>query len=137
MVLDCSVTLSWFIPDEQNEFALDTLKKASRDGATVPFHWNAEMSNGLLMCLRRDRIDGHMLVSAFAALNAMPITTDRKSAENIDSKLIFFAQEVGLTIYDALYIECAQRLRLPLVTFDKALAKAAKSVGVEVFGPYK
>ena len=39
-----------------------------------------------------------------------------------------------LTIYDAIYLELAQRRRLPLATLDAALAAAARGVGVEVLG---
>lgn len=136
VVLDCSVTLSWFIPDEQGEFALETLEKTTKDGAIVPFHWIAEMSNGLLMALRRNRIDEDALEPAFSALKEMPMITDRMPPDGIDGGLILFARQLGLTVYDALYLECAQRSNLPLATIDKALARAAKSVGVSVLGPY-
>jgi len=39
----------------------------------------------------------------------------------------------GLTIYDAAYLELAQRRRLPLATLDAALAAAARQSGVTVF----
>jgi predicted nucleic acid-binding protein len=35
-----------------------------------------------------------------------------------------------LTIYDALYLELAQRLALPLATLDDALARATQRAGV-------
>ena len=136
VVLDCSVTLSWFIPDEQGEFALETLEKTTKDGAIVPFHWIAEMSNGLLMALRRNRINEYALEPAFAALREMPMITDRMPPDGIGGGLILFARNLGLTVYDALYLECAQRSNLPLATIDKSLGRAAKSVGVPVLGPY-
>jgi predicted nucleic acid-binding protein len=39
-----------------------------------------------------------------------------------------------LTIYDAAYLELAQRKRLPLATLDIALARAARAAGVETLG---
>ncbi len=38
----------------------------------------------------------------------------------------------GLTVYDAAYLELAQRRRLPLASLDKALADAARAAGIEV-----
>lgn len=38
----------------------------------------------------------------------------------------------GLTVHDAACLELAQRLRLPLATLDRDLAKAARAAGVEV-----
>jgi predicted nucleic acid-binding protein len=40
----------------------------------------------------------------------------------------------GLTVYDAAYLELAQRRRLPLATLDAALARAARAAGVELLG---
>ena len=42
------------------------------------------------------------------------------------------ASLTGLTVYDATYLELAQRRRLPLATLDAALAKAAAENGVEL-----
>lgn len=38
-----------------------------------------------------------------------------------------------LTVNDAAYLELAQRRRLPLVTLDAALSKAARESGVDLF----
>jgi predicted nucleic acid-binding protein len=43
------------------------------------------------------------------------------------------ARRHGLTIYDAAYLELAERKKLPLATVDSALIKAAKKVGVVLF----
>lgn len=137
MVLDCSVTLAWFLPDEQSAFALEALETAGSDGATVPFHWYAEMANGLLTALKRHRIADDAVDQAFSALAKMPLTIERGSFGRVDTNLVIFARQSGLTVYDALYLDCARRLRLPLATFDKALALAAKSAAVPVLGPYK
>jgi predicted nucleic acid-binding protein len=42
------------------------------------------------------------------------------------------ARAGGLSIYDAAYLELAQRLAGPLATLDKELAKAAGKTGVTV-----
>ncbi len=44
------------------------------------------------------------------------------------------AHRFGLTLYDATYLELAQRLRLPLATLDRELRKAAKKSGVQLLG---
>ena len=40
------------------------------------------------------------------------------------------ADKLRLTVYDACYLELAQRRRLPLATFDKELRSAAKKLNV-------
>jgi predicted nucleic acid-binding protein len=37
-----------------------------------------------------------------------------------------------LTAYDAAYLELAIRYKLPIATFDQALAKAAQAAGVSL-----
>ena len=44
------------------------------------------------------------------------------------------ARKQKLTVYDAAYLELAQRERLPLATLDRALEKAAIAEGVALFG---
>jgi predicted nucleic acid-binding protein len=39
-----------------------------------------------------------------------------------------------LTVYDAAYLELAQRRRLPLATVDRDLVAAARAIGIETWG---
>ncbi|WP_395476369.1 type II toxin-antitoxin system VapC family toxin [Rickettsia endosymbiont of Pantilius tunicatus] len=50
-VLDASVTLSWFMPNETKQYKL--LDKATTEGAIVPIIWGLEISNSLLYAERR------------------------------------------------------------------------------------
>jgi len=45
------------------------------------------------------------------------------------------ALEEGVTVYDALYLALAARLRQPLYTYDEKLAEAARGAGVETVVP--
>lgn len=45
------------------------------------------------------------------------------------------AQRYKLTIYDAAYMELAERHDVPLATLDKRLAKAAVEHGLTLFHP--
>jgi predicted nucleic acid-binding protein len=42
------------------------------------------------------------------------------------------AEAFRLSVYDATYLELAQRRRLPLASLDRALRNAAAALGVEV-----
>jgi predicted nucleic acid-binding protein len=56
-VVDASVTLSWCFEDEANAGADALLERLrSGDQVCVPAHWPTEVSNGLLMALRKKRI---------------------------------------------------------------------------------
>ena len=44
------------------------------------------------------------------------------------------AERSGLTLYDAAYLELAQRLNLPLATLDQELRTAGSTLGVALPG---
>jgi len=136
IILDCSVTLAWYLPDEFDLHSQSILKLVGSKGGVVTYHWRTEMANGLLTALRRERIELSFLKSAFDGIDALPLTTDLDGQGRTDERLVRFALDERLTVYDAIYLEAAVRLRLPLATFDKALARAAKSNDVQVLGPY-
>ena len=56
LVVDASIALSWHFEDESSPYAEQALNAVVTDGAFVPFHWKAEIANGLLMGIRRKRI---------------------------------------------------------------------------------
>ena len=45
IILDCSVTISWFIPDEFCKNSLNIRDKISEEGAIVPTIWSLEVGN--------------------------------------------------------------------------------------------
>ena len=53
-VLDASVTLTWFLDDEQAPQADVARAGLIKDRAFVPHLWRLEVRNGLIMAKRRD-----------------------------------------------------------------------------------
>ena len=66
-----------------------------------------------------------------ASLEALPIEIEPVSTSRVCGATLRLAGEHGLSIYDAMYLELAVRMRLPLATLDKALAAAARAAGLE------
>ena len=62
-------------------------------------------------------------------LNRLPLQTDTEA--NVDAAFDL-ARIYNLTMYDAMYLELALRIRLPLATLDRGLSRAASVAGVEV-----
>jgi predicted nucleic acid-binding protein len=125
-VVDPSVALAWLLPDETNTRA-DAVRAAIEGGAEawIPAHWWLEMSNGLLMAERRRRITPEQTGRALSLVNDLPFEEDEQTAEQIPARTLTLARKHGLTIYDAAYLELAQRRRAILATFDEDLLKAA------------
>jgi predicted nucleic acid-binding protein len=125
-VIDPSVALAWLLPDETNARAA-AVRAAVENGADawVPVHWWLEIGNGLLMAERRGRITPEQVAQALSLANALPFEEDEETAEQIPARTFGLARRYGLTIYDAAYLELAQRRGAMLATFDGQLLRAA------------
>jgi len=132
-VIDPSVALAWLLPDETTEQAKVVQGKIEAGAqAWIPAHWWLEVGNGLLMAERRGRITSHKVDHALTLLNTLPLEEDEDTAEQVAVRTFALARKHGLTIYDAAYLELAQRRGAVLATFDDALLKAARKEKVPV-----
>jgi predicted nucleic acid-binding protein len=86
--------------------------------------------HGLIMAVRRSRIDRELVTRFVRALAALPIRIEPPHAPAAWDVVIQMAAEHQLTIYDAAYLELAQRTGLPLATLDGDLQKAALAASV-------
>jgi predicted nucleic acid-binding protein len=127
LVLDSSVTLAWFFEDERTNATDRLLKEVSRSGAVVPSLWRLEVGNALQSCVRRGRIDSAFRDATLADLRAFPITVDGETDAQAWGATLGLADRHGLSLYDAAYLELAQRFRLPLASLDRTVRVAARA----------
>jgi len=132
LVVDASATLAWVLDDERTTTIETVFHAVARHGALVPMHWHLEVGNATILAVRRGRLALTARSTALAGLAALGIETDQQTSAHAWSATLALADLYGLTLYDAAYLELAQRRRLPLVTLDGALAQAAEKAGVEV-----
>lgn len=131
-VLDSSVALAWLLPDEGSE-AIDQLAdRLEQDTASVPSIWSLEVGNALLVAQRRGRIKDDELARMIAALDSLPIEVDWEAAKAGVLAIVGLAKRLGLTTYDAAYVELAHRQGLPLATLDERLRTACAAMQVPV-----
>jgi predicted nucleic acid-binding protein len=133
LVLDCSILMAAYLPDEQTTLAEAALRIVAEHGAIVPAQWPAEVANVLLMCVRRGRIDLAQMAALRDEIVRLPVEIDPASLACIIGPVWQLAHTHNLTVYDAAYLELAQRAQIPLATLDDALRRAAGAVGVKVF----
>jgi predicted nucleic acid-binding protein len=133
-VVDSSIALTWCFEDEATQAADALLVKLTHDGAHAPSLWALEVLNVLVIAQRRGRITLKERQDRIALLHALPITLDTETAEQAWTITNLLAERHGLTLYDAAYLELAQRLNLPLATLDTDLRTAANAMGVPVLG---
>lgn len=132
VVLDSSATLAWVHGDERTSAIDVAFDRVAAQGAVVPSLWHLEIANGLTAALRRQRISVIERAEAMADLAQLDIVVDAETEQHAWKATTQLADQHGLSVYDAAYLELAQRRRLPLVTLDKALIRAAAASGVEV-----
>lgn len=134
LVLDSSVTLAWFFEDEGSAATDAVLHRVAESGAVVPSLWRLEVANGLQMAIRRNRIDPAFRDASLADLQALMIAIDSETNHHAWTATLHLADLHRLTLYDAAYLELAQRLGLPLATLDQELCAAANALGVTLLG---
>ncbi len=132
LVLDSSAVLAWVHGDERTPEIEAVFDRAVEEGAIVPHLWHLEVANSLTVAVRRKRAGQAFRDDVLRDLGELNISVDGDTAANAWSATVRLADLYGLTVYDAAYLELAQRLRLPLATLDRDLAKAARAAGVDV-----
>ena len=123
-VLDASVAACWLLDDEDDADANAALERLGQEDALVPQLWHIEIRNCLLVARRRRRLSGDDLRERLRALAGLPVRTD---ADFDPDSSFALADRHGLSLYDALYLNLAQRRGIPLATLDKTLRGAAHS----------
>lgn len=134
LVLDSSATLAWVYSDETTPAIRHVFDLVTRDGAWVPTLWRLEVGNILELGVRRGRTDTAFRDETLADLALLPINLDPETDRQAWGATLRLAARHRLTLYDASYLELAQRRALPLATLDEELRAAATAENVILFG---
>lgn len=134
LVLDCSVTLAWLLPDEDSKPVQAVLDRIVASRAWVPNLWRLEVANSLQSAVRRNRIDAAFRDASLGDLALLNIQVDPDTTNFAWGETLRLADAYDLTLYDAAYLELAHRLSLPLASQDKSLRLAAKKCKVPLLG---
>ena|SRR5215469_1044483 len=99
-VPDTSLTLTWCFEDEATP-ATDSLLQGLKDGneAIVPADWAMEVTNGLLMAVRRKRISDEKVGRFIEDLKALPIRIDHEFPLLFSKSVMDLSQQHALTAY--------------------------------------
>lgn len=130
-VVDASVSVAWAFADEASPDAAAPLAALAHGTALVPALWWFEIRNALIVNERRGRLTEAKIAEFLRNLSRLEIL--ERGAPN-ESEVLRLARTHRLTVYDAAYLELAQREGLPLATLDAALTHAAKAEGVPLLG---
>ena len=133
-VADASVAVGWVHPAQataQTAAMLDAIA----EGATleVPALWPLEVANALTVLARRRKLTEDERRIGLGWLRGLRLRVDHEMASLAFSRLSDLAAAHRLSVYDAAYLELAQRRKLVLGCKDGPLRAAAKQVGVSLW----
>lgn len=133
-VADASVAIGWIHP-AQSTPETEAMLEAIGNGATleVPALWPLEVANALMVLVRRRKLRDQERVAGLGWLNGLRVRVDHDAASLAFSRLSDLATAHHLSVYDAAYLELAQRRGLTLGCKDGPLRTAAKGVGVSLW----
>ena len=126
-VIDASVTMPWFFPDEATPFTEGLLDSLAAQELWAPALWVLECTNVLQSAQRRRRIAASRRAQVAAELSELPVRLDPQTPDFVS--LDRLAATHGLSAYDAAYLDLALRRSLVLVSLDARLLAAARALG--------
>jgi predicted nucleic acid-binding protein len=133
-VADPSVAVGWVHPAQSTKETAAMLD-AIADGATleVPSLWTPEVANALLVLVRRRKLTEGDRQAGLGWLRGLRLRLDHDMASLAFSRLSDLAAAHQLSVYDAAYLELAQRRNLVLGCKDGPLRTAAGRAGVRLW----
>ncbi|SRR5579871_4849428 len=134
LVLDSSVTLAWVYSNETTVAIRRVFDLVNATGAWVPSLWRLEVANILEMGVRRRRHTASFRDDTLVDLAVLPIHIDSETDLQAWGATTRLAERHQLTLYDAAYLELAQRRGLPLATLDGDLRSAAFAEAIPLLG---
>ena len=123
------MTCCWLFEDENHAESEAVLLEVGANGAYAPNLWWAEIRNVLITSERTERMNPRETAMVLTSLARLDVRLDNEPNE---VELLTLARRHRLTIYDALYLELALRLKAPLATLDHALIRAARSESIHL-----
>lgn len=126
LVLDTSVALKFYLPEEGHEEAVGLLEAAEAGAAELlaPGTILPEGYNAIAQQLRRGLLDEEDASGAWEKLLAAPVYT--YAIEDLIERAAQIADETGAIVYDTLFIALAEDTQTVMVTADDRLLRALK-----------
>jgi predicted nucleic acid-binding protein len=132
LVLDASVAVAWCFKEEASARTDAVTDLVLDRGAIVPSLWHLEVANVLIEAERRGRISAAQVAARFEQLSRLPIQIDGETAVRAFHDIAALARAKKLNVYDAAYLELAQRNGSALATCDANLTRAAQRIGFAI-----
>src|SRR4051794_41460524 len=116
LVIDASLAAAWCFPDEQTEYTNGVLRNVGQTiDPIAPGLWAYEIRNTILMGVKRGRITKDVAQKLLVFIRDLDVQLFHLSSHDTVFDL---AENNGLTVYDAAYLDLAIREGAPLASLD-------------------
>ena|ERR1019366_6599272 len=130
IIVDASITLSWLF--EEDAAPAKVKRILERSELVAPWLWRLEVTNAVLVRERRKLLAAAQAIRLLQLIDELTIELVPEPAVRTASGLAQTARPHQLSAYDAIYLDLAIRLGLPLFTRDANLRATANRVGVSI-----
>ena len=130
-ILDASVAVAWYVPDQANARTASLLRGAPIDWR-APFCFTFEVSNVLLKYERRKEVRQRAAEFIISELREKVRLEPLASYEALE-RAISLARRHRISVFDGLYLDLALTLGAELVTRDGPLVLAATHENCAVY----
>jgi predicted nucleic acid-binding protein len=127
VIADASAIMTVIVKEPERDLVIQLTK-----GAVIlsPDMVKYEIANGLTKMMKKKIIEKERMINAFEYFKKIPIRTIEIDVQ----KALEIAWIYKIYAYDACYLEAAVRLNLPLLTFDRSMAKVGRELGIRILG---
>lgn len=124
-VIDPSVAVKWYIPEDYSDLAIILLKKFEKPNVKIyaPSLFKVEFSNVIRKYLIRELLDEDVAKEILEEVKKLPVIYMEMTWERIE-RAFLYATKKNLTLYDALYIIIAKEVGGKIITADKKVLNA-------------
>lgn len=127
VVVDASVVLKWYLPDEKySQKALRLLDNYIADELDLlaPSLLEYEVMNGLLIAQKRGRVAEEKILTAIDGFVTLEIKL--KTLSSYYRKVIHYCNAYNTSVYDASYLTVAEEHSVSMITADERLYNMVK-----------
>jgi predicted nucleic acid-binding protein len=118
-VVDASVIIKWYVPE--NDYEAARAMRTAESKLAAPDLLFIEMSNTLWKLVRRGEMPAQRAIEIIEEIAASPFVVF--STQSLASDALDLGVATGLTAYDASYVALATRLDKMLITADEKLVR--------------
>jgi predicted nucleic acid-binding protein len=128
ILLDASAIMAVIVDEPEGETVIYHTKDAIIVSPNVV---SFEIANGITKMLKKKLIDSQeKMIRIIEIFEKIPM----KIVEVNFKKSLEIAWRYKIYAYDAFYLETAERLNIPLLTFDSGMRRIGKELGINVLG---